>query len=158
MSWVVDHIDLPKNSVSWGSRVVVPPPGRNQALSELHGGHPDVQRWRLWLKCFVGNGCQVSNGYQDWYSSTAVSIHHTWPTLTSNSNMASVPESLLLASPAAHIAVPGIIRSLSLSMYESVLMNWENILNLQSEVPTHIGQESPLDVWEVAVHSSHHAV
>ena len=28
----------------WGSRVIVPPPGRIQALHELHGGHPGCSR------------------------------------------------------------------------------------------------------------------
>ena len=59
-------------------------------------------------------------------------------------------------APAAHTAAPGIIRSLSLSTYESELMKWENLSSLQSEVPpTRLGQESPSDSREVATGSSH---
>ena len=36
----------------WGSRVVVPPPGRNQALCELHGGHPGCSRMKSLARMF----------------------------------------------------------------------------------------------------------
>ena len=36
----------------WGSRVVVPPPGRNQALRELHGGHPGCSRMKSLARMF----------------------------------------------------------------------------------------------------------
>ena len=36
----------------WGSRVVVSPPGRNQALRELHGGHPGCSRMKSLTRMF----------------------------------------------------------------------------------------------------------
>ena len=36
----------------WGSKVIVPPPGRNQALRELHGGHPGCSRMKSLARMF----------------------------------------------------------------------------------------------------------
>ena len=32
--------------VLWGDRVIIPPPGRQYVLHELHGGHPGISRER----------------------------------------------------------------------------------------------------------------
>ena len=39
--------------VLWGSRVVVPPPGRSTILQQLHEGHPGVSRMKSLSRCCV---------------------------------------------------------------------------------------------------------
>ena len=37
----------------WGNRVIVPPPGRQLILDELHAGHPGVSRMKSLARMFV---------------------------------------------------------------------------------------------------------
>lgn len=37
----------------WGGRVIVPPPGREPLLGELHGGHPGISRMKTIARMFI---------------------------------------------------------------------------------------------------------
>ena len=37
----------------WGGRVVIPPPGREPLLGELHGGHPGISRMKTIARMFI---------------------------------------------------------------------------------------------------------
>ena len=37
----------------WGGRVVIPPPGREALLGELHGGHPGISRMKTIARMFI---------------------------------------------------------------------------------------------------------
>ena len=37
----------------WGSRVIVPKPGRDAAIQELHDGHPGITRMKLLARMYV---------------------------------------------------------------------------------------------------------
>ena len=39
--------------VLWGSRVVIPPPGRQAVLMELHEGHPGITRMKFLARMYV---------------------------------------------------------------------------------------------------------
>ena len=39
--------------ILFGSRVLVPPPGRNQLLLELHQGHPGISRMRSLARMYL---------------------------------------------------------------------------------------------------------
>ena len=38
----------------WGSRVIIPPPGRQVVLGKLHGGHSGISRMKTWQECLCG--------------------------------------------------------------------------------------------------------
>ena len=42
------------NESKWGGRVVVPAPGRESVLIELHGGHPGTSRMKSFARSLVG--------------------------------------------------------------------------------------------------------
>ena len=37
----------------WGSRIVIPPPGRETVLHELHEGHPGITRMKSLARMYV---------------------------------------------------------------------------------------------------------
>ena len=47
------ELSLHDGSTLWGSRVVVPPPGRERILDELHEGHPGISRMKSLARSFV---------------------------------------------------------------------------------------------------------
>ena len=47
------ELSLHDGCVLWGSRVVVPPPGRERILDELHEGHPGISRMKSLARSFV---------------------------------------------------------------------------------------------------------
>ena len=47
------ELSLHDGCVFWGSRVVVPPPGRERILDELHEGHPGISRMKSLARSFV---------------------------------------------------------------------------------------------------------
>ena len=40
------ELSLQDGCLLWGSRVIIPPPGRQQILQELHNGHPGISRMK----------------------------------------------------------------------------------------------------------------
>lgn len=48
-----DELSVHNGCVLWGSRVVVPPPGRVKITKELHEGHPGVNRMKALARSFV---------------------------------------------------------------------------------------------------------
>ncbi|XP_064402603.1 uncharacterized protein K02A2.6-like [Halichondria panicea] len=47
------QLSLHDGCVMWGSRVVIPPPGRERILEELHEGHPGISKMKSLARCFV---------------------------------------------------------------------------------------------------------
>ena len=47
------ELSLHDGCVLWGSRVVIPPPGRERVLEELHEGHPGISRMKSIARSFV---------------------------------------------------------------------------------------------------------
>ena len=47
------ELSLHNGCILWGSRVVVPPPGRERILDELHEGHPGIARMKSLARSFV---------------------------------------------------------------------------------------------------------
>lgn len=47
------ELSLHDGCVLWGSRVVIPPPGRERILDELHEGHPGISRMKSLARSFV---------------------------------------------------------------------------------------------------------
>ncbi len=48
-----DELSLQGECILWGSRVVVPPPGRNRVLEELHCAHPGISRMKALARGLV---------------------------------------------------------------------------------------------------------
>ena len=48
-----DELSVIDGCVLWGTRVVVPPPGRKQILEELHETHPGVSRMKSLARCYI---------------------------------------------------------------------------------------------------------
>ena len=48
-----DELSVYDGCILWGSRVVVPPPGRVKVTHELHEGHPGVNRMKALARSFV---------------------------------------------------------------------------------------------------------
>ena len=48
-----DELSLQDGCILWGSRVVVPPQGRERILQELHEGHPGISRMKSLARSFV---------------------------------------------------------------------------------------------------------
>ena len=47
------ELSLHDGCVLWGSRVVIPPPGRERILNELHEGHPGISKMKSLARCFA---------------------------------------------------------------------------------------------------------
>ena len=47
------ELSLHNGCILWGCRVVVPPPGRERILDELHEGHPGIARMKSLARSFV---------------------------------------------------------------------------------------------------------
>ena len=47
------ELSLHDGCVLWGTRVVIPPPGRERILNELHEGHPSISKMKSLARCFV---------------------------------------------------------------------------------------------------------
>ena len=47
------ELSLQDNCVLWGARVVIPPPGRERILAQLHEGHPGISRMKSLARSFV---------------------------------------------------------------------------------------------------------
>ena len=47
------ELSLHDGCILWGSRVVIPPPGRERILEELHEGHPGISRMKSLARSFV---------------------------------------------------------------------------------------------------------
>ncbi len=47
------QLSLHDGCVMWGSRVVIPPPGRERILDEVHEGHPGISKMKSFARCFV---------------------------------------------------------------------------------------------------------
>ena len=47
------ELSLHDDCVLWGSRVIIPPPGREVVLGELHAGHPGISRMKTLARMFV---------------------------------------------------------------------------------------------------------
>ena len=48
-----DELSVHDGCLLWGTRVVVPPPGRNKIANELHEGHPGITRMKALGRSFV---------------------------------------------------------------------------------------------------------
>ncbi len=48
-----DELSIEDGCVLWGTRVVIPPQGREKILSELHQGHPGISRMKSLARSFV---------------------------------------------------------------------------------------------------------
>ena len=48
-----DELSVHDGCLLWGTRVVVPPPGRNKIANELHEGHPGITRMKALARSFV---------------------------------------------------------------------------------------------------------
>ena len=48
-----NELSLQDGCVLWGARVVIPPPGRENLLEELHETHPGCSRMKSLARCFV---------------------------------------------------------------------------------------------------------
>jgi hypothetical protein len=48
-----DELSVQDGCVLWGSRVVVPPPGRPKVMDELHEGHPGASRMKSLARSYV---------------------------------------------------------------------------------------------------------
>ena len=48
-----DELSLEDGCVLWGTRVVIPPPGREKLLNELHQGHPGISRMKSLARSFI---------------------------------------------------------------------------------------------------------
>ena len=47
------ELSLHDGCIMWGSRVVVPPQGRNYHIEELHDTHPGISRMKALARSFV---------------------------------------------------------------------------------------------------------
>ena len=48
-----DELSIHDGCLLWGSRVIVPPPGRNKVMADLHEGHPGICRMKQLARCYV---------------------------------------------------------------------------------------------------------
>ena len=48
-----NELSLLDGCILWGTRVVVPPPGRKQVLQELHETHPGISRMKSLARCYI---------------------------------------------------------------------------------------------------------
>ena len=48
-----EELSLDDGCIIWGSRIVVPPQGREKVLIELHQGHPGIARMKALARSFV---------------------------------------------------------------------------------------------------------
>ena len=48
-----DELSVQAGCVLWGSRIIIPPPGRRKVIEELHEGHPDATRMKMLARSFV---------------------------------------------------------------------------------------------------------
>ena len=48
-----EELSVMDGCVLWGTRVLVPPPGRKQILEELHATHPGVSRMKSLARCYI---------------------------------------------------------------------------------------------------------
>ena len=47
------ELSVMDDCILWGSRVLIPEPGRQHVLQELHGGHPGISRMKTLARMFV---------------------------------------------------------------------------------------------------------
>ena len=47
------ELSIHDGCILWGTRVIVPPPGRSKTLEQLHVGHPGASRMKNLARCFV---------------------------------------------------------------------------------------------------------
>ena len=47
------ELSLHDDCLLWGSRIIIPPPGREVLLGELHAGHPGISRMKTLARMFV---------------------------------------------------------------------------------------------------------
>ena len=45
----------------WGSRVVIPPPGRPKVIDELHAGHPGISQMKSLARSYVGMDADIES-------------------------------------------------------------------------------------------------
>ena len=48
-----DELSIQDECILWGSRVVIPPPGRPKVIEELHAGHPGISRMKSLARSYV---------------------------------------------------------------------------------------------------------
>ena len=48
-----DELSVEDGCILWGSRVVVPPPGRVKVINELHSAHPGISRMKSLARSYV---------------------------------------------------------------------------------------------------------
>ena len=48
-----DELSVQSGCILWGSRVIVPPPGRSKVIQELHESHPGATRMKMLARSFV---------------------------------------------------------------------------------------------------------
>ena len=56
-----DEFSVQDECILWGSRVVIPPPGRPKVIDKLHAGHPGISWMKSLARSYVwwsGHGCR----------------------------------------------------------------------------------------------------
>ena len=48
-----EELSVQGGVVLWGSRVIIPPQGRDYILCELHSGHPEVSRMKALTRLYI---------------------------------------------------------------------------------------------------------
>ena len=48
-----DELSVQDGCILWGSRVLIPPPGRQKVIDELHAGHPGISRMKSLARSYV---------------------------------------------------------------------------------------------------------
>ena len=48
-----DELSVQDGCILWGTRVVVPPPGRQKVIDELHAAHPGISRMKSLARSYV---------------------------------------------------------------------------------------------------------
>ena len=48
-----DELSVQDGCILWGTRVVVPPPGRQKVIEELHTAHPGISRMKSLARSYV---------------------------------------------------------------------------------------------------------
>ena len=48
-----DELSVQAGCVLWGSRIIIPPPGRRKVVEELHEGHPGATKMKMLARSFV---------------------------------------------------------------------------------------------------------
>lgn len=68
------ELSAPEGCILWGSRVVIPEPGREKLLDLLHEGHPGIVRMKTWQGSTCG-GQELTNLSRPKYRDVKIARH-----------------------------------------------------------------------------------